>query len=143
MLPRWIGRLSAWLAAWAECCEPVQPCLCDPWHDHLLFEDDRLTGIVDYGAAKVDHPAVDVARLLGSLIEDDEDGWRVGLDAYRRVRPLDDHEAKLAWTLDRTGTIVGVANWIRWLLGEQRRLSDREAAARRLATLVARLERWA
>jgi homoserine kinase type II len=142
VLPQWLTRLPDWLDAGDGPREPVQPCLCDPWHDHLLFDGDRLTGIVDYGAAKVDHPAVDVARLLGSLIEDDDEGWRVGLEAYRSVRPFSDHAAQLARRLDRSGTVLGVANWVRWLSGERPGLEDRGAAARRLATLVTRSERW-
>jgi homoserine kinase type II len=145
ILPRWISHVTATLAHWYELRsphEPVQPCLCDPWHDHLLFEDDRLTGIVDYGSVKVDHPAVDLARMLGSLMADDDEGWRLGLEAYRRVRPFGGHEEKLARMLDRTGTIIGVANWVRWLSDGTRELADRRSAAKRLDMLVARLERW-
>src|SRR6185437_12048048 len=34
-------RLQRWLGG----NRLVQPCLCDLWHDHLLFEGDRLTGL--------------------------------------------------------------------------------------------------
>ena len=71
---------------WSMRIWPLQPCLCDVWHDHVLFDEDYVTGIVDYGAMKIDHPAVDVARLLGSFVEDDAEGWATGLAAYRKVR---------------------------------------------------------
>jgi homoserine kinase type II len=122
----------------------LQPCLCDIWHDHLLFEGDRLTGLIDFGSAKIDHPAVDIARMFGSLVPDDDASWQVGLRAYRAVRRLSDEESDLALALDETGTIIGVATWLRWLYEERRPFEDRSAVARRLAALVGRLEsaRW-
>jgi homoserine kinase type II len=105
----------------------------------LLFEGDRLTGLIDYGAVKIDHVAVDLARLLGSLVPNDTAGWQVGLRAYRRHAPLDAEEEALAQALDETGTVVGVANWLRWLYEEKRSFADRSAVARRLAELVDRI----
>jgi homoserine kinase type II len=131
LLQRWVGR------TW-----PLQPCLCDIWHDHVLYDADRLTGVIDYGAMKVDHPAVDLARLLGSLAPDDAAGWAVGLAAYREVRPFTAEEEKLAKALDATGTIAGVAVWLRWLYHEGKEFEDRAAAGRRLAELAARMQRW-
>ena len=130
------------LRRWRERGFVLQPCLCDVWHDHLLFEDDRLTGLVDYGAVKTDHVAVDLARLLGSLIEDDAANWQRGLTAYRAVRPLSPAEEELARDLDVTGVVLGVATWLRWLGAERRPFEDRTAAARRLGVLVERIERW-
>jgi Ser/Thr protein kinase RdoA (MazF antagonist) len=142
VLARWLGSVPAWLAPWTGARWQLQPCLCDVWHDHLLFEDDRLTGLVDYGSVKPDHVAADLARLLGSLVEDGDDGWRVGLAAYRSVRRLSGEEADLARALDRSGTVLGVANWLRWLYADRRTFDDRDAVARRLGALVARVERW-
>jgi Ser/Thr protein kinase RdoA (MazF antagonist) len=142
VLPPWMERLRSLLVPALPKPEPMQPCLCDVWHDHLLFEGDRLTGLVDYAAVKYDHIAVDVARLLGSLVEDDEDGWREGLVAYSRQRPLSEEDEALAHKLDVTGTILGAANWVRWLSDPQRTFEDRAAAARRLERLVGRIERW-
>jgi Ser/Thr protein kinase RdoA (MazF antagonist) len=121
---------------------PLQPCLCDVWHDHVLFDEDYVTGIVDYGAMKTDHPAVDVARLLGSFVEDDSDGWATGLAAYREVRPFTAEEEKLARVLDLSGTVVAASAWLRWLYHDGKEFADRAAAARRLETLVKRIEKW-
>jgi Ser/Thr protein kinase RdoA (MazF antagonist) len=151
-LPPWTGRAWTLLPAgvhyvlrvlqpWIDRSLPLQPCLCDVWHDHVLFEGDRVTGLIDYGAVKVDHVAVDVARMLGSLIEDDDEGWQCGLAAYRSVRAFSDEEARLARVLDVTGTVLGVANWLQ-RIGEMRTEEQQEAVARRLDTLVQRLERW-
>jgi homoserine kinase type II len=111
------------------------------WHDHLLFDGDRLTGLIDYGSIKIDHVAVDLSRMLGSLVGDDASGWQTGLQAYRRIAPLDAEEEELAHALDETGTILGVANWLRWLYEDRRPFDDRDAVARRLVELVERCER--
>jgi homoserine kinase type II len=130
------------LAAWTSTNRPVQPCLCDVWHDHLLFDGDRLTGLVDYGAVKSDHVSVDLARMLGSLVGDDPAGWAVGVQAYRRVRPLTAEEEGLAQVLDSTGTLLGIANWLRWLYHDGRDMEDLSAVRSHLERLLCRLEAW-
>jgi Ser/Thr protein kinase RdoA (MazF antagonist) len=142
VLPDWVERVRPNLASFPGSPWTLQPCLCDPWHDNLLFEGERLTGLVDYGAVKLDHVAVDLARLLGSLVEDDVDGWRNGLEAYRGVQPLSLHEEQLARVLDWTGTVIGVLQWLRWLYEEGRAFADRAKVAARLEMLVRRIERW-
>src|SRR5262249_15177817 len=71
ILARHIHRVPALLQPWTTRALPLQPCLCDVWHDHLLFDGDALTGLIDFGAVKPDHVAVDLARMLGSLVGDD------------------------------------------------------------------------
>jgi homoserine kinase type II len=130
------------LAPWSDRSFPLQPCLCDIWHDHVLFDGDRVTGVVDYGSIKTDHVAVDLARLLGSLVSDDPVWRSAGLDAYAVTRPLTPEDRALVTVLDETGSLLGAANWLRWLFHEHRQYPDRPAVARRLATLVQRLEQW-
>jgi Ser/Thr protein kinase RdoA (MazF antagonist) len=137
-----LPRLPERLATWADVALPSHPCLCDVWHDHILFEGEAVTGLVDYGSVKVDHAAADLARLLGSLVPDDRERMAAGLAAYTRLRPLSLQEQQLVRVLDETGTLLGVANWLRWLYHDGRRFEDRAAAARRLAGLVTRIERW-
>lgn len=131
------------LAPWSGRSLFLQPCLCDVWHDHVLFEGDRVTGLIDYGAAGVDHVAVDLARLLGSLAGDDGPLRAAGLGAYRRLRPLSAVDEALVTVLDRTGTLLGAANWLMWLYHDRRTFADRAGVARRLAALVERIEGWA
>ncbi|HZT81777.1 MAG TPA: phosphotransferase [Gemmataceae bacterium] len=139
---RLIDRVPARLAPWlAQPLSPLQPCLCDVWHDHVLFEGDAVTGLIDYGSVKQDHIAVDLARLLGSLAGDDRGMWAVGLEAYRAVRPIAPGDEELARALDETGAVIGLTNWLRWLYHDGREFEDREAVARRLAELVRRAEK--
>jgi homoserine kinase type II len=134
--------IPALLQPWTAGSLHLQPCLCDVWHDHLLFDGDTLTGLIDFGAVKMDHVAVDLARLLGSLVRDDRDAWSVGLGAYREVRGLGSEEEALAVVLDRTGTILGAANWLLWLYRDRREYDDAAGVTRRLEALVARMEAW-
>jgi homoserine kinase type II len=137
-LSRWIDAVPDLLRPWAGRAWPLQPCHGDPWHANVLFAGDRLTGLVDYGAVKVDLPAADVARLLGSLAEDDAEGWAAGLRAYRRVRLYSDEEGRFARALDVTGTAGAAARWV----GVLERGEGGEAAGRRLAELLRRIEKW-
>jgi homoserine kinase type II len=100
------------LRPWADRPVPIFPCLCDVWHDHVFFTDERVSGIIDYGAMKTDHPAVDLARLLGDLTDGDPDRVRLGLDAYRAAGgpvPIDPHYVTV---LDRTGLVCAVIHWV-------------------------------
>jgi Ser/Thr protein kinase RdoA (MazF antagonist) len=140
MIDRLVAAVPGRLQVWSQRRYRLQPCLCDVWHDHLLFAADRLAGLIDYGSAKIDHPAVDVARMFGSLVPDDEASRQTGMRAYRTIRSLSEEELDLATALDDTGVVIGVATWLRWLYEERRPFEDRAAVARRLAVLVGRLE---
>ncbi|MFN4261367.1 MAG: phosphotransferase enzyme family protein [Gemmataceae bacterium] len=142
LLPRHLERLPELLAPWLDRSWPVQPCLCDIWHDHLLFTGDQLTGLVDYGSVRQDHVAVDLARMLGSLVGDDPRRRDLCLTVYSRLRPLRAAEEALMHLLDVSGVILGAANWLKMLYVEPRHFEDRCAVARRLAALTQRLESW-
>jgi homoserine kinase type II len=130
------------LEPWRHVAVPVQSCVCDIWHDHILFTGDAVTGIIDYGNVKPDNVAVDLARLLGSLVGNDADAFARGLAAYEQIRPLTTDERNLVPALDRSGVVLGIANWLRWLYFDGRTYEDRPAVARRLAELVHRAESW-
>ncbi|HEX3149485.1 MAG TPA: phosphotransferase [Gemmataceae bacterium] len=132
-LPAWLPKLRAALTPWLNEPVSVQPCLCDVWHDHVLFTGDRVTGLIDFGAAKIDHVAVDLARLLGSLFPEDVKAIDQGVQVYERQRRLSFPE--LVAVLDWTGTVIGITNWLRWLYLDYRQYSDRKSLAARLLVL--------
>jgi Ser/Thr protein kinase RdoA (MazF antagonist) len=136
-----VPRVPRLLKERAEQILPRQPCLCDVRHDHVLFTAEAVTGIVDFGGAKVDHASVDIARLLGSLVGSDHEQWAVGLAAYRAIRPLSVEEEELARILDETGTIIGLVNWLLWICRDGRNFEDWDGVARRLSLLVNRLDK--
>ena len=119
---------------------PVLPVLRDVWHDHVLFVDDQVTGLIDPSACRRDTVAADLSRLLGSLIGDDRDRWNEAIDAYERHRPLTQNERRLIPILDRSGVLLSAINWVR-----RRYLFDADcdspAVVLRLRQLVERLDR--
>jgi len=66
----------------------------------------------------------------------------VGLIAYTGLRSLSWEVQSLVHILDETGTIIAVANWLKWLYRDQKPFGDRMAVAPRLSKLVDRMEKW-
>jgi len=130
------GALSPWYPRRFR----LQPCLCDLWHDHVLFNGDAVTGIIDYGAMKVDHASVDLARLLGSLVPGDADAFTTGLAAYRREGGLEVPD-DLVMLLAETGILGSVAGWLVRFATPGYVLPDAEATRNRLEGLVSHLEK--
>lgn len=116
----------------------LQPCLRDVWHDHILFTGNNVTGIVDPSACRLENIATDLARLLGSFVEDDRVSWRLAVDAYRRHNTLDDDEYELMRALDRSSVILSGLFWVdrRYLRGTS--FIDEAAVLDRLRTIVRR-----
>ena len=118
----------------------LQPCFRDVWRDNILFVGDQVTGVVDYGAARIDSVATDVSRMLGSLAEDRPDDWLSGIAAYHAVRPLTMDEQALIVALDASTTLLSGCNWVKWLLIEGRNFPRSDAVISRLSTIKARLQ---
>jgi homoserine kinase type II len=118
---------------------PLQPCLRDIWHDHVLFEGDRVSGIIDIGAMRMDTVSTDIARLLGSLCGNDRDGWTNGLRAYEAIRPLIEPERMLIATFDRSQMMLAGVNWVEWVFVECRAFTDPAAVVQRMEHILSRL----
>jgi homoserine kinase type II len=121
----------------------IQPCLRDARPDHFLFEDDRLTGLVDFGAMGVDTIAGDLARLIGEWLDGDSDARGEALSAYERIRPLDPAETALIGAFERSADLLIAGRWVRWHYVENRRFDDPKAVPDGLARGLKRLERLA
>ena len=100
MAMRWLGlaravapRLLDPLREAAGRPVPLQPCLRDARPEHFLFEGDRVTGLVNFGAMDIDCVAGDLARLMGEWLDGDSTARAEALAAYERIRPLDVDEA--------------------------------------------------
>lgn len=104
--------LQAELHAAAPLAVPVQVCLRDIWHDHLLFTGDELTGLVDPSAARTESVAADLSRLLGSLLGEWNERWEAALSLYQQVRPLSAAERQLVRALHHSGTLLSGMAWI-------------------------------
>lgn len=118
----------------------IQPCIRDIWHDHVLFEEDEVTALIDFGAMRADHVAADISRLLGSLVQDDSTGRFLGIDAYHAVRPLSDDDLRLVEAYDSSSVLLSVINWLDWVYVGGRRFARPDVVLERVDELLGRLE---
>jgi homoserine kinase type II len=109
---------------------PLQPCLRDIWHDHVLFTGDAVTGIVDFGAARVECVAGDLARLVGSLVGNDSQRWTNAIAAYEQLRRLTDNERRLIPIFDQSSVAMSGMQWLQWLLIDGRQFEIERVVAR-------------
>jgi Ser/Thr protein kinase RdoA (MazF antagonist) len=140
LFPQVATQVSLQLNAAGQRAVPTHPVIRDVWHDHLLFTGDAVTGLIDFGAMRNDSIAVDVSRLLGSLVGDDIQGWKHGLGAYQQIRPLSRAEDELIGTLDSSTILLSGLNWLRWIYVDRRRFDDFAQVAGRLREIAGRLE---
>ncbi|MBS0261802.1 MAG: phosphotransferase [Planctomycetes bacterium] len=119
--------------------ERLQPCLRDVWRAHVLFTEDRVTGLIDLHAARTDHVATDLARLLGSFVADDREGWAAGLAAYQTVHPLSVAEQALVELFDQSAVLLSGLTWLEWACLERRQFADRETVESRLHEIWQRM----
>jgi homoserine kinase type II len=116
----------------------TQPCIRDIWHDHVLYRGDEVTGIIDFGGVDIDTPTTDIARLLGSLVGDDEGQWQIGIEAYSTVQPLSTAEQQAARALDHSGAILAGCNWLRWIYVDRRQFENPAQIVERFRKIVER-----
>lgn len=133
--------------------------------DHLLFaeRDDQMdaavpkvSGLIDFHAARRDTPACDLGRLLSS--------WHCGLPSPEDVHELVEEYRqqcvargrlppdaavlgrKVEW-IAATAVVLGLDNWLRWIVEDPRQFPDWAAVADRVerhaAALPAALARLA
>ena len=139
-LPSQVPAVADNLARFGSCPVALQPCIRDVWHDHVLFEGDRVTGLIDFGSMGIDNVSCDVARLLGGLSGGDSNVWQIGLGAYASIRPLSEVELGLAEVFAQSGVLLGALNWAGWVFLEGRVFEEPQAVLGRMKALMARLE---
>lgn len=129
-----LTRIGKWHVA-------IQPVIGDVWHDHILLTGDEVTGIIDFGAMKNDTVALDLGRLIGSLVGDDREGWRTAIEAYRSIQPLSETGISMARILDSSGTALAGLNWLHWICVENRQFGTPQIVFNRLQGIALRMER--
>jgi homoserine kinase type II len=119
---------------------PLQPCLRDARPDHFLFEANRLTGLVDFGAMGRETVAADLARLLAEAVGADRPARSEALRAYEAIRPLIEPEARSIERFERANALLGAARWVRWHFVESRKFDEPDATLRGLQRGIQRLD---
>lgn len=120
--------------------------LRDVHREHLLFtgldtSQPAVSAIVDYDAVRIDTPATDLARFLGSWGRLSADDYASAINRYRQICPLSDDAARLIPLLDAATCLIACANWTVWLCIENRVFAaGAEKAAARFRETVQRAE---
>lgn len=145
--------------------EPLLVVVRDLTADHLLFAESArereggppmVSGLIDFHAARLDSPACDLGRLLASWYGGlpPPDAVREAVDGYCEkcvslgARPANPCmlEQTVAW-MAATAVVLGLDNWLRWVVEDPRPFPDWLAVAIRveqhLAALPRALERLA
>ena len=73
---------------------------------HLLVRDGRLSGVIDWGDARIGDPAIDYAWLLNGPFP----GWDVDDDLRRRARI---YHRLVPWFEVHYGVFTGQGEWVR------------------------------
>lgn len=118
---------------------PLQPCIRDIWHDHVLYNGNDVSGFVDFGAMDCDSVAGDIARLFGSLAGDNDEIWRTAMAAYESQRPLSTNERALVGAFAQSTVLLSGMNWLSWIYVDRREFEPREAVIKRLDVTIERL----
>ncbi|NBR05651.1 MAG: hypothetical protein EBT92_07760 [Planctomycetes bacterium] len=116
----------------------IQFCWGDARRENILFENNELSGFVDYFAIRKDCKEVDVARMISSFAGDDYEMWTNGLDAYSRKSSID---YLLCRKLDILGTIVSLYRWLKWLQNPSPE-SILKKKIERFSGLFQRVKKW-
>ncbi|MBV8313551.1 MAG: phosphotransferase [Planctomycetaceae bacterium] len=117
----------------------LQPCLRDARPEHFLFDGDRLTGLIDFGAMGLEVVSADLARLMSEWLGPDRLARVEALDAYAAVRPLDEAESSLIDAFESSAAVLGAGHWVRWHFLEGRTFDDPEAVSRGIVRGLERL----
>ncbi|WP_417739690.1 aminoglycoside phosphotransferase family protein [Rosistilla oblonga] len=114
--------------------------------EHLLFDNlgdaaETVSAIVDYDAVRIDTPATDLARFLGSFGGIPPQWYNAAIASYRRICPLAADSERLIPLLDAATHLIASANWTQWLCVENRRFdAGAEKAVDRFREAVDRAE---
>jgi Ser/Thr protein kinase RdoA (MazF antagonist) len=113
----------------------LELCLRDVHREHLLFHNEQVSGLIDFGSIGFDTPAIDLARYLSSFetfpidwLEQSSPSLAAIQDPALDVRSW----ADLITILAITGAVASCLHWRRWLITENRTFPSRPRA----------LDRW-
>ena len=116
----------------------LTPVISDIWSDHVFFEQDEVSGVIDFGAMKIDLPHLDIARLLGCYQTHNESALETGLACYREFQQFSDQARRLVDLYDQAYVVLAGVQWLVWLGPERRVFPDMNQVNRRLKRIVQR-----
>lgn len=116
------------LTYWSKYTFPCQYVMRDIWHDHVLFQGEVCSGLIDYGAVRIDTVATDLVRMLGSLTKSGPNSeWEIGLAEYQREVALSENELAILEILYKSSVLLSGVQWIRWLAVDELQFPGKES----------------
>lgn len=126
-LEYWLPWLTKQLTDVAGVSYQLQPVIRDLWRPHVLFTEERVTGVIDLNAMATDHVSLDVTRLCRSWFGTDVVRIREVLSQFIAQRLLNDKERRLVRVLDASTVLLSPIRWLRELTDGQ--VSQRQASS--------------
>jgi aminoglycoside phosphotransferase (APT) family kinase protein len=137
---------------------PLHFAIRDLHCEHVLYERDEVVGVIDFGAARMDDPLLDLVRLLASQSPYDRDARYETLTIYheekRRLRSERQKwpTGQVFWDasprfgdfalLDQVSTLLSAVQWMNWMLVDSRQFEvPAEAVLDRWEGFLIRLDR--
>ncbi|ADB14724.1 aminoglycoside phosphotransferase [Pirellula staleyi DSM 6068] len=117
----------------------LRPVIRDARPEHFLFVKGKLSGMIDFGAMRIDTPVADLARLLELHFQ------KIRNPIAERVKTYVQH-SKLQippiWfeTIFKCNLILGAANWMDWIYLEKRRFPSLSLIHSRLEVYERRIK---
>lgn len=88
----------------------VFPVHGDFWPENVLFQNEHLTAVLDFGNVGFDHPEVDLGRLLADVPGANRTLTDVAIAGYRSIVPSE-LSIRLVELLAKSGRLGSLANW--------------------------------
>lgn len=117
----------------------IQPCLRDVRPEHILFDNDRVSGLVDFGAMAMECVAGDLARLLTEWPGSDRNTRADALNAYASIRRLEVNDSSVIEAFASSSALLGAGHWARWHFLDERPFADPSAIEEGLERGLSRL----
>lgn len=138
------GEMSIQLGKLAARRLPVHFVLRDTRRQHALFDQGKVSGIIDYDALRVDFPAVDLARWVSGFAlyqSQRQEILKAVVAEYNEkttfpsVYPVEELTRAIE-LIAESSQMISLANWLVWLAAERRQFEDWSAVSARLNELL-------
>lgn len=141
-LEYWLPWLTKQLAEVADISYQLQPVIRDLWKPHVLFTEERVTGIIDLNAMATDHVGLDVTRLFRSWFGADVERICEAVTLFCTQRSLDHNERQLLQAFDAATVLLSPVTWLRRRFVESSEGCLRRDVLDRLEQLTTLAERF-
>lgn len=138
----WLPWLTKQLTEVVNATYQLQPVIRDLWKPHVLFTEERVTGIIDLNAMATDHVGLDATRLFRSWFGADVERIREAINLFCACRSLDVSERRLLTAYDASTVLLSPVTWLRRRFTNVSSAGVAQEVVQRLAELTSLAERF-